>query len=77
MTDLNKLIKFSPSVWPGKEDLTPQPGDLTKFMANGSDLRDDFFEEKRILLQECPVLSAQAELSVLTAMYTEKTRKLS
>jgi len=46
MTDLNKLIKFSPPVWPGKEDLTPQPGDLTKFMANGYYLRDDFFEEK-------------------------------
>jgi len=47
MTDLNKLINFSPPVWPGKEDLTPQPGDLTKFMANGYDCDEDFFGEQK------------------------------
>jgi hypothetical protein len=54
MTDLNKLIEFSPPVWPGKEDLTPQPGDLTKFMANGYYLRDDFFEEKENPFERMP-----------------------
>jgi hypothetical protein len=47
MTDLNKLINFSPPVWPGKEDLTPQPGDLTKFMPNGYNCDEDFFGEKK------------------------------
>ncbi len=54
MTDLNKLIRFSPPVFPGREEITPQPGDLTKFMANGYYLEDDFFEQKQDPFQRMP-----------------------
>ena len=46
MTALNELIEFSLPVWPGKEEVTPQPGDLTKFVANGYYCDENFFGEQ-------------------------------